>query len=172
MAGHVLDDGNDAAIEEAFAGGASERSDNGRIVAVGAIADGLVGDWQPEIEHGRAVDVEAKRGKILGDQPRVEPRAFEGCRKVAAGHFADDSRRRPLVPGWRFQPLHAAALLVDHNRSVAAADAAAQVGDQGADLLWRLAVALEQDEAERLRGAEEAPLVIGESRSETAEDTG
>src|SRR5207344_1893803 len=67
---------------------------------------------------------------------------------------------------------HPAALLVDHDGGIAAADAAAHVGDQGADLLRRLAVALEQDEAERLCRTEEAPLIIGERRSQTAEDTG
>ena len=55
----------------------------------------------------------------------------------------------------RPQPGHAAALLIDQHRHVVTTDALAQRGDELADLIGRVAVAPEQDEADRTRSAKE-----------------
>ena len=56
----------------------------------------------------------------------------------------------------RLQPRDPAAFLIDQHRRVGAADAVAQLRDQRAHLIGRLAIAREQDEAERIGVAEEA----------------
>lgn len=55
----------------------------------------------------------------------------------------------------RTQSRHPAAFLIDQNRRVVSADAAAQRGDQIAHLIGRTAVAAEQNEADRISGGEE-----------------
>lgn len=72
----------------------------------------------------------------------------------------------------RLQALHPAAFLIDQDRRVGAADRIAQGGRQAADPIRGLAVALKQDEAERVRIAEEAALVGLELRPLQAEDRG
>ena len=58
----------------------------------------------------------------------------------------------------RSQTRHTAAFLVDHNRSIGAADTVAQRGDKVADLIGRDAVAAEEDEAERIGSSEKIAL--------------
>jgi hypothetical protein len=63
----------------------------------------------------------------------------------------------------RTQPCHPAAFLVDQNRRVVAADAAAQRVDQIAHLTGRAAVAAEQNEADRIGGSEEIAFPGGKT---------
>ena len=60
-----------------------------------------------------------------------------------------------MTPVRRTQPGYLAAFLVDQNRRVIAADAAAKRADQIAHLTGRTAVAAEQNEADRIGGGEE-----------------
>jgi len=55
----------------------------------------------------------------------------------------------------RPQPSHAAALLVDQHRCIVSPDAITQRGNQLAELVGRSAIAPEQNEANRIGGAEE-----------------
>ena len=71
----------------------------------------------------------------------------------------------------RLQPRHPAALLVDQHRRVGAPDAAAQRADQRADLVGRLAIAREQDEAERIGGAEERAFARSAARRQQPKTT-
>ena len=70
----------------------------------------------------------------------------------------------------RTQPRHAAAFLVDQNRRVVAADAAAQRGDEIANLTGRAAVAAEQNEADRIGGGEEIAFRGGKAVAGAAQD--
>src|SRR5206468_7661302 len=65
-----------------------------------------------------------------------------------------------------------AAFLVDQHRGIGPSDRLAQPGDQGADLVGILHVAGEQDEAERIGGAEEIALLRRQRGSGAAEDDG
>ena len=62
-----------------------------------------------------------------------------------------------------------AAFLVDEDRRVAA-DAVAQIRGQRPNLIGAVAVALEENEAERVAVAEERPLSIAEKGALAAED--
>ena len=59
----------------------------------------------------------------------------------------------------RAEALHPAALLVDQNRRVGAAHGRTKISDQRATCVGRLDIALEEDEAPRLRLAQERTLL-------------
>ena len=70
----------------------------------------------------------------------------------------------------RTQPRHPAAFLIDQNRRVVAADAAAQRADQIAHLIGRAAVAAEQNEADRIGGGEEIAFRGAKALAGAAQD--
>ena len=72
----------------------------------------------------------------------------------------------------RPQPLHAAALLVDEDRRMRAADAVAQAGDQIGDFRGLADVAGKQDEAPWPLVAVEVDLVVRQGFPGAAEDDG
>src|SRR5579875_3248012 len=73
--------------------------------------------------------------------------------------------------GWS-RPRDTAACLFDQHWRVVAADGLAQRRDQGADLRGRLAIAREQDEAQRISLGEEAPLRLAQAGGGAAENGG
>src|SRR6185369_3382626 len=82
--------------------------------------------------------------------------------RIGARQLAVDAARRIDRPMRRFQPLDAAALLVDQHRGV----------DQGANLVRRVDVAGEEDETPGLHVAEEGGLFAAQRRARAAEDAG
>ncbi|MNT63338.1 hypothetical protein D3C72_2011460 [compost metagenome] len=72
----------------------------------------------------------------------------------------------------RAEALHPAAFLVDQHWGVGAAHAVAQVSDQGLDLIGRVHVAAEQDEAPGSRLGEEGALLRRQPVARTAVDGG
>ena len=70
----------------------------------------------------------------------------------------------------RPEPRDAAALLVDQDRCVVAADAIAQRSDEFADLSGRAAIAPEQNEADRIDGSKEIALESAETLARTTQD--
>ena len=70
----------------------------------------------------------------------------------------------------RAQPRHAAAFLVDQNRRVVTANAAAQRGDEIAHLFGRAAIAAEQNKADRIGGAKEITFRGGKTLAGASQD--
>jgi hypothetical protein len=173
MARHVLDHRQDAAGEKAFAGGAAEFRHQLRVVAEGAVADdGVVLAGQTQVEDRRAVDRDAELGELASEELGIEPHRLDSLGAATARQLAETAGGRHGAPGRRLQPGDTAALLVDQHRRVGAADSVAQIVDQGPDLIRCLAVALEQDEAERVGFAEEHPLRVAQRRPGAAENGG
>jgi hypothetical protein len=160
---------HDAGGHEPLHHGAAEEGDDLGIGAEGAVADHVVGAGQAEVEHRRAVDVDTQRAELHGEQACIEPHCLRRPVAVAAGELAEACGGRRGAPLRRLQPGDAAAFLVDQHRRVAP-HRLAQIGDQTRDLRRRFDVAQEDDEAERIGGAEEAPFGIGERRSGAAVD--
>jgi len=65
---------------------------------------------------------------------------------------------------------HAAALLVDQDRCVSAADALAQRSDEFANLLGRATIAPEQNEADRIGSGKEIALEGAETSTGATQD--
>ena len=68
----------------------------------------------------------------------------------------------------RPQPRYAAALLVDQNRGVGAADAIAQRTNQLANLVGRAAIAPEENEPDRIGGGKEIAFEGTEALTQAA----
>ena len=61
----MLDDRQHAARKRAVHHRTAERDDNVRIVAEGAVADDLVRATFRHVEHGRAIDIDARVAEFL-----------------------------------------------------------------------------------------------------------
>ena len=94
-------------------------------------------------------------------QPRQQPGSAHARVMVVALQCAERRAGRIVRRQRRAQALHPAALLVDEDRRVGAADAVAHCGDQVADLLGLADVAGKQDEAPRPFAAVEADFLRG-----------
>src|SRR5215469_3073019 len=121
MPRNMLDHGQHAAAEQPFRGGAAELGDALGIAAIGTVADDGVGTRNPQIETGQAIDGNAERGEIGGDETRRDAGPF-GC---AGAERGDALARGIAAPMRRLQPGDAPALLIDEDRRVAP-NAAAQ----------------------------------------------
>ena len=106
---------------------------------------------------------------VVGNEPRPE---FSRLARARSAQRSDRARRRIGWPVRRPQPRHPAALLIDQHRRSFAADAVAQIGDQRAHLIWRGAIAREQNEAERIGVAKEAAFPGRERGFRHPEDRG
>ncbi len=94
VAGDVLEHRQHAAVGEARGDGSGDRGDLFRRLAIGAVADHGVGAADRHVGKRQAVDVDAERQKVGGDQPGAEPGGSE-ARRRARGRRA----RRRLRPG-------------------------------------------------------------------------
>ncbi len=152
MAGYVLKDRQDGAVEQPRTHGAGEARDPFRIAPISPVADHRIRASHRNIEHRQAINGDAEPRQIVGDQPSAEA----GRRRRRGVRQRGQTRGRWVAaPVRRTQPRDAAAFLVDQNRRVVTADAAAQRADQIAHLPGRAAVAAEQNEADRIDGGEE-----------------
>ena len=70
VAGRMLDHRQHAALEQAFAGGPAEPRNHRRIVRVGAVADHGIGTHLRHVEHGQAIDGDAKPREVVRNQAR------------------------------------------------------------------------------------------------------
>ena len=82
------------------------------------------------------------------------------------------NRRRCGISGpvRRLETRHAAAFLIDEHRRVPSADGVAQRGDERANLVRIPAIALEENESERIDVAKERALSRAQLRAGAAED--
>ncbi len=167
MAGYVLDDRQDGAVEQPRTHGAGEARDPFRIASIGPVADHRIRPRHREIQHRQAINGDPEPRQVVGDQPSAEA----GRRRRRRVRQRGQTRGRWVAaPVRRAQPRHPAAFLVDQDRRVVAADAAAQRGDQIAHLIGRAAVAAEQDEADRVGGGEEIAFRGGKALAGAAQD--
>ena len=171
VAGDMLDDGQHAAGDQALGGGPAERRDFLDGLAVGAVADDVVGALLRHVEDWHAIDVDAEVQQVMGDQPGAKPGDFPADQRIVGRQRAVGAAGRILGPVRRAEPLHPAALLIDEDRRMPA-DRLAQGRGQGPDLRRALDVALEQDEAPGPGVAEKGDLVLRQGRSGAAQDTG
>src|SRR5262249_683299 len=132
-------------------------------LAIGAAADHVMGAGREYIEDGRAVHGDAERGEITRNEPGAEASGFERVFGLALVEIGEEAPGRIAPPMRRHKALHTPAFLVDEDERHVRADRLAEVGDQRADLVRALAIALEQDEAAGRGVAEEALLVCAEA---------
>ncbi len=168
VAGNVLHHGQHAAGHQPVGHRAADLGHRRRRGAVGAVADDVVGAGYRNVEHRRAIDVDADILEVVRHQPGAEP-GERGRRPVEA---RVGPARRVGRPVRRAHPLHPAALLVDQDRRVGPADRVAERGGQRAHLVGRADVALEQDEAPGPHVPEEGGLLRREGPAGAAEDQG
>src|SRR5512135_522719 len=172
MAWHMLDHRQHPAGQCPFDHGAPQSDDYVWVRAEGAIANDVVRAGFRHVENRRAIDGDAERVKLSGDQAR----AGEGCRHRSQGivrvKLAISPRRRHLAPIWCAQALHAATLLIDEHQRLIAFDRVPKVTDERSELVGRGAVAREEDQAARQRLSEESALVVTENGAGAAGDEG
>ena len=116
-------------------------------VAISAVADDLVTVGRRHVQHRHAVDIDRERGQVVGQQARSEEYDVAAQQGVVGRQLPIGPARRETPPVRRPQPLLASALLIDQDRRVGALDTGAQLLDQAAQLVRRLDIAFEDDEA-------------------------
>ena len=169
VAGNVLHHRQHAARQQPLAGGATERGDAPGLVAIGAVADDLVGAGDGNVDHRQAVDGDAESRQIVGDEPRAEPHRLRpecspNAASAAAAGYAGQCggfRRWTRPPSWSIS-------IGASGRSTACR----RLGDERLDLRRRPAVALKENEPERRCGAEELALGGAQFGAGAAEDDG
>ena len=149
---------------------AAELGDERRIAREGAVADDVVAALDRYVEDRRAVDVDAEIAQLGGQQARIEAHRAARLGDRGARQRAERGGRRRLAPMRWLEARDPAALLVDQDRRAGPADRAAQLADQRAHLVGRLAIALEQDEAIGIGVAEKARLLGRQARAGAAID--
>ena len=155
MAGHVFKDRQNGTVEQPRTDGACKNRDPFRIAPVGSVADHRIRPDCRAIQDRQAINGDVEPRQIIGDQTGAEAGRHLRRRVRQRG---ETRGRWVAAPVRRTQPRHPAAFLVDQNRRVVAADAAAQRADQITHLTGRAAVAAEQNEADRIGGGEEIPF--------------
>jgi hypothetical protein len=120
------------------------------------------------VEDRKAVDVDAELEEIVGDQARQKPGGAPSGFEVRLGELAEHAAGRIGRPDRRRQPLHAAAFLVDQDRRLGPADDLAEIADKLLDLLSRVAIAFEEDEAPGRLGCEECALILAQPQAGAA----
>src|SRR5437667_9351273 len=110
VAGKVLDHGQHAALEQAFAGGPAEPRDLRWIMRVGAIADHGISSRLRHVEYGQAIDGDAESREVVRDQARDET---HGLARALSAESAQRRGRGIAAPMRRLQARHAPAFLVD-----------------------------------------------------------
>jgi hypothetical protein len=145
---------------------AAETDDLVDRCAEGAVADDGVGAGDGEIEDGRAIGIDAEIAQVAGDKAGGCFGGGAGTVAVAcfvAGGVRGGGGQRAAE--WRAEALHAAAFLVDEDKRFVSTDGFARVRDEAADLVVGLAIAGEQDDAERARCGEEALFRVRQAQS-------
>ena len=170
MAGQMLDDRQHAAVQKTGAGNPREARHQFRIVGKGAVADHVMGAIDRDIADRRAIDGDAGIVQHGCDQARVQPCRLGSRFRIAGREVADPPGRRKSRPFRRTHPRDAAAFLIDQDRSIRPPDRVPQVGDECPDLIGRLAVAAEQDEAEGIGLPEELAFFRGKGGTGAAVD--
>ena len=170
VAGDVLHDRQHAGVQHALGGGAAQCRDGRRVARVGTIADDVVRPLGRHVEDRQAVDVDADGEQVFAHEPGDEPDRLGPLlqvvdRGVARGGGVAAPVRQP-------EPLHAAALLVDEDHRLVAAERRANVARQRVDLLPGVDVAAEENDAERVGVLQEGTLVRRKRRAEAAADEG
>ena len=167
VAGDVLEDRQHAPFGQALRERAGNGGDLGGLRAKGAVADHRIGARHRHIRDRHAIDIDAHERKIGRDQPRAKPRRRKARCAIAVVKFAIGGPRRIIRPMRRAEALHAAALLVDEHRGVAA-DRGAEIVDQPTQRVRARDIALENDQTPWLRIAEERAFRVGQRRSGNA----
>jgi hypothetical protein len=124
----------------------------------GLVPDHRIGAGQPQVGERQAVDGDAQRLEIGGDQARAKFRGRDPGRRVLVVKLAVDGARRIGGPVRRGQPLHPPAFLIDQDRDIQAPHASPEIINDIGDLLWVIDIPLEQDQAPRIGLAEKSPL--------------
>jgi len=155
------------AVEQPGAHGAGEARDQFRIVPVGPVAYYRIRQGRRDIHDRQAINGNAEPRQVVGDQPSTEAGRR---RRRRVGQRGQTRSRWVAAPVRRAQARHAAAFLVNQNRRIVTADAAAQRADQIAHLIGRAAVAAEQNEADRIGGGEEIAFRGGNTLAGAAQD--
>ena len=164
--------GGDAAQLHALDEGIGQQRHLFRIAGKGPVADDRIGAGHGHVQQGRAIDGDAVLPQQRADRPAVEAGGDQCARRIGLIELAEARRRRELRPDRRIHALVRAAFMIDQDRRVMAADRLAEILAQAAHPVGRLAIALEQDQAQRIGFAEESALRVGENGAGRAEDDG
>ena len=160
----VLQHRQHAGVPQALGIGAGMGGHDSGVAGEGAFADHLMGHaGGMDVRDRGAVHVDAEPGQHVADGVRRLPRLPDRSPGEACG----GGEGRPVRRG---EPRHAPAFLVDQHGRIAVAHSIAQFGGQPADPGRVRQVAVEENEAERVRVAEEVPLRGRERRAGAAED--
>ncbi len=168
VARNVLDDGKNAAAHQADHGGTRQDRNFLRRPRISAIADDGVTAFDRNIENRQAIDVYSNSRQIFCNEPRNQAHGPQRAEPVAFEHLAIVAGGRIFSPMRRPQTLDPATLLVDEHGRVAPSDGFTKGVGQASDLIRRFDVALEQNEAPGLGGAEKRRLILRQSRAGTA----
>ena len=155
VAGHVLDHGQHAAIEKAADGGTAEFDDGSGIGGKRPVPDNVVRARHGNVEHRGAIDGNAEVMQFVRDETGREIRRVARAGLIVPVEIAEDARGRTRAPMGRAKARDAAAFLIDQDRRAGPPHRRAQIRAQRADLVRVLAVAGEEDEAERVAIAKE-----------------
>ena len=151
MSGHMFDHGQDAPRQHAICRRtAQSRHGIGRR-AVTTVAQESVGLRPSDIDHRRAIAVDAHAVQLVRDQSKAQIHCL--CR-VGACCLHEVQRCRPVAPMRCAQTLHPPAFLIHGDNSLVARRLA-QFITQRADLIRRVDIARKENEPKGLYGAKQ-----------------
>ena len=166
MTGHVFGDGQDPLGQMTARHGSSDGGDLRGISPVAAVFQERMRAVRKEVANRGAVGVDAHVQQFAGDQAGAQFHRADG---IGAGGLHKVQRGRPFGPMGAAQALHAADLLIDQNRCIAA-HSIPQVGGEAPQLCGVLHITGEQDEAEGLIIGKEGAFVGQQDRAGATED--
>src|SRR5262249_19155779 len=104
------------------------------LVAIGTIADYVMGLWPPQVGDREAIDANAECRELIGNQSGAESCRCSSFRRVAPIDGSKMRRGGKIRPLRRRKPLQPAAFLVDQDRGLAVADDSSKFMNQRRDL--------------------------------------
>ena len=122
----MLHDGQDTAGEQPFRDRAADYRDGVRVTPVGPVADDLMRSVDGNVEHRRAIDIDADGQKIMRHQAGAETRNLAPDERIVGVDAPVDSAGRIPGPMRRAHALDAPAFLIDENRCFGPPDGLAQ----------------------------------------------
>ena len=158
MAGDMLHDRQDTAVQQAVNLGPAQRDDGVGVMGKSPVADDVMGAGDRDIQHRQAVHIDAQPGQVMGDQAGIEIGGLPGGLRIGLVQGAETGGRRALAPLGRLEAGDAAAFLVNQDGRVTIVNRGAQLFNQIAHLRRTADVAREENEPPGAGLAKEIPF--------------
>ena len=135
MARNVFDHRKNAAIQMAGDGDAAQGNHGRWFGGIGTVADDVMRAGDRDIEHRRAIGIDAHFAQLMCHQPCAKIGCLPPLFGIALEQFAEPPGRGPGPPMRRPKPLNLSAFLIDEDRRLRITHSAAQFGTKRPHLI-------------------------------------